>query len=80
MAVLSQKEAGIALGTQEGNIEVMSLNDRFKSCGKNFVEEVQRNGKKLFEEKKHLLDSKLSRFLTPTTSSRTTTTAYSSPQ
>lgn len=60
MAVLTKEEAGIALGTEEGNVEIMSLNDSFKCNGPSNVKEG-----KLFA-RKHLRET-LARFLTSNT-------------
>ena len=59
MAVLTKEEAGIALGTEEGNVEIMSLNDSFKCNGPS--NERVKEGKLC--ARKHLRET-LARFLT----------------
>lgn len=61
MTVMTKEdEAGIALGTEEGNVEIMCFNDSFKSNANNDVKDG-----KVFVQK-HLRDT-LVRFLTPNT-------------
>jgi hypothetical protein len=67
MTVLTKEEAGIALGTEEGNVEIMSLNDSFKSTGLSNNEEGKDRDGKVFT-RKHLRET-LVRFVTPKTHS-----------